>query len=89
MVHPDFRRRGIGSLLMERAEAAAIAAGRTLIVLDTREGDPSNDLYRSLGYIEAGRIPQYARSASGALDATVLYYKELSNDSIGFATPPS
>jgi ribosomal protein S18 acetylase RimI-like enzyme len=77
MVHPDFRRRGIGRLLMEQAEAAAIAAGRTLIVLDTREGDPSNALYLSLGYTEAGRIPHYALSASGTLDATVFYYKEL------------
>jgi ribosomal protein S18 acetylase RimI-like enzyme len=62
---------------MERVETAAIADNRTLIVLDTREGDPSNDLYRSLGYIEAGRIPHYARSATGTLDATVFYYKEL------------
>jgi ribosomal protein S18 acetylase RimI-like enzyme len=77
MVHPGFRRRGIGRLLMEQAEAAAIAADRTLIVLDTREGDPSNALYLSLGYIEAGRIPHYALSASGTLDATVIYYKEL------------
>jgi ribosomal protein S18 acetylase RimI-like enzyme len=77
MVHPDFRRRGIGRLLMEQAEAAAIAAGRTLIVLDTREGDPSNALYLSLGYIEAGRIPHYALSAAGSFDATVFYYKEL------------
>jgi ribosomal protein S18 acetylase RimI-like enzyme len=78
MVHPAFRRRGIGRLLMEQAEAAAIADGRTLIVLDTREGDPSNALYLSLGYIEAGRIPHYARSAAGTLDATIFYYKELS-----------
>ena len=77
MVHPDFRRRGIGRLLMERAEDAAIANNRTLIVLDTREGDPSNNLYLSLGYTEAGRIPHYARSASGTLDATVFYYREL------------
>jgi ribosomal protein S18 acetylase RimI-like enzyme len=77
MVHTDFRRRGLGRLLMEQAEAAAIADGRTLIVLDTREGDPSNALYLSLGYIEAGRIPHYARSANGSLDATVFYYKEL------------
>jgi ribosomal protein S18 acetylase RimI-like enzyme len=77
MVHPDFRRRGIGRFLMEYAEAAAIADGRTLLVLDTREGDPSNDLYLSFGFLEAGRIPHYARSASGELHATVFYYKEL------------
>jgi ribosomal protein S18 acetylase RimI-like enzyme len=77
MVHPDFRRQGIGRLLMDHAETVAIADERTLIVLDTRDGDPSNDLYRAIGYIEAGRIPSYARSATGALDGTVFYYKVL------------
>jgi acetyltransferase len=31
-------------------------------------------LYRSLGWTFAGAIPQYARSATGALDATAIYY---------------
>ncbi len=80
MVHPDFRRQGIGRLLMDHAETVAIADGRTLLVLDTRDGDPSNDLYRAIGYIEAGRIPHYARSSSGELDATVFYYKEIGDE---------
>ena len=77
MVHPDQRRQGIGRRLMERLEAVARADGRRLLVLDTRDGDPSNDLYRSLGYQEVGRIPRYARSADGRFEATVYYYKEL------------
>lgn len=77
MVQPSARRRGIGRRLMERLEAIAREEGRTLLVLDTREGDPSNELYRSLGWVEAGRIPRYARSANGELHATVFYYKEL------------
>ena len=77
MVHPDARRQGLGRLLMQHVEEVARREGRTLLVLDTREGDPSNDLYRSLGYVEAGRIPRYARSANGELDTSVMYYKEL------------
>lgn len=77
MVHPDHRRKGIAGLLMDRAEQDAQADGRLLVVLDTRAGDPSNSLYLSRGFIEAGRIPHYARSANGSLDATVFYYKEL------------
>ena len=77
MVHPDHRRRGIGRRLMQRLETVARDDGRWLLVLDTREGDPSNELYRSLGYHEVGRIPRYARSADGRLEATVFYYKEL------------
>lgn len=80
MVHPDARRQGIARSLMRAAEAAIRANGRSLIVLDTRVGDPSNTLYRRLGYVEAGRIPGYARSAAGTLDATVLYYRELPAD---------
>ena len=77
MVHPSARRRGLGLRLMEQLETLARQAGRTLLVLDTREGDPSNRLYRSLGYLEAGRIPRYARSANGELHTSVFYYKEL------------
>jgi ribosomal protein S18 acetylase RimI-like enzyme len=77
LVHPAFRRRGLARRLMAALEAAARADGRTLLVLDTRAGDPSNDLYRSLGYLEAGRVPRYARSADGSLAATVIYYKEV------------
>ncbi|MCA1029770.1 GNAT family N-acetyltransferase [Bacillus timonensis] len=75
MTHPQFRRHGIGRKLMDMAEESARKEGRTLIVLDTREGDPSNHLYRNLGYIQAGRIPQYATSANGERHATIFYYK--------------
>ena len=46
-------------------------------MLDTREGDPSNRLYKSLDYREVGKIPEYAISPNGALDATVIYYKSI------------
>lgn len=77
MVHPEHRRKGIAGLLMETAEHAAVAEGRGLIVLDTREGDPSNNLYQARGFVEAGRIPSFARNGDGGLDTTVIYYKIL------------
>jgi len=77
MVHRSARRRGIGRALMVEAARVAKAAGRTLLVLDTRHGDPSETLYRNLGYQAAGIIPRYARSASGELHATILMYLEL------------
>jgi GNAT superfamily N-acetyltransferase len=77
MVHPSEQRRGVARGLMERLETEARHLGRTLLVLDTRSGDVSGDLYRSLGYVEVGHIPRYARSSSGGLDATTLFYKEL------------
>jgi len=75
MTHPNFRRNGIGRSLMQKAEERAKQENRSLLVLDTREGDPSNRLYKSLDYQEAGKIPEYAISPNGSLDATVIYYK--------------
>ena len=77
MVETTYRRNGIAKLLMAAIEEIAKLAGRSLLVLDTRLGDHSNYLYRSMEYIEAGQIPKYAKSSNGNLDTTVFYYKEI------------
>jgi ribosomal protein S18 acetylase RimI-like enzyme len=77
MVASSARRRGIGRLLMEAAETEARRLGRTTLVLDTRQGDPSEALYRGMGWQPAGTIPRYARSADGTLHTTAFYYKLL------------
>lgn len=77
MVHTRWRRQGVGQRLMAAIEDAARSCGRTLLVLDTRQGDISEPLYQKMGYERAGSIPQYARSATGDLDATVMYYRLL------------
>jgi ribosomal protein S18 acetylase RimI-like enzyme len=77
MVHRRARRRGVGRALMRALEGHARRLGRTTLVLDTRQGDPSEALYKNLGWTFAGAIPAYARSATGALDATAYYYKLL------------
>lgn len=77
MTHPNFRRLGVAQSLMKAAEVAAKEDGRTLLVLDTRDGDPSNQLYAWLGYEFAGQIPNYAMSANGDTHPTNFYYKNL------------
>ena len=77
MVEPSRRRQGIGRALMRAIEAQARALGRTTLVLDTREGDPSEQFYQSLGYVRVGAIPQYVINEKGGKEATVVYYKLL------------
>ncbi|KAA0549117.1 GNAT family N-acetyltransferase [Bacillus sp. BGMRC 2118] len=79
MTHPAYRRYGIGRSLMEALENRAFLENRTLLVLDTRAGDPSNSLYTKLNYIRVGEIPKFAISDNGQLHSTVLYYKDLSS----------
>jgi acetyltransferase len=77
MVHTSYRKRGAGQALMNAIEQEARRMGRTTLILDTREGDPSERLYIKLGYTRAGTIPEYARSTDGSLHPTVFMYKLL------------
>jgi acetyltransferase len=81
MVHPSRRSLGIGMQLMHAIEREAEREGRTTLVLDTREGEPSERLYARAGFFRAGSIPNYARSADGSLHATVYMYKLLAEHS--------
>ena len=71
------RGRGLGTALMEAVHAASLARGRTLIILDTRRGDPAEALYRNLGYAELGVVPGFTRDARGVSHDTVFFYKHL------------
>ncbi|WP_034466172.1 N-acetyltransferase [Afipia sp. P52-10] len=78
LVHPTYRRRGIGRALMSEVERIALGLQRTLLTLDTVTGDKAEPLYLSLGYTLVGCIPNYARSAHGrGFDATSIMYKTL------------
>lgn len=79
LVHPEFRRRGLGRALMAALLQAAEAEGRSLITLDTRSGDPSQALYASCGFRVAGEIPGYALAPEGTArrDATTFMYLDL------------
>ena len=77
LVHRAVRRQGIAEQLMRKVEELARDRGRSLLVLDTRQGDDAELLYRKLGYTVAGVIPEYARSADGSLAGSVFYYKLL------------
>lgn len=78
LVHPNTRRLGIARALMLGIEVLARREGRGLLTLDTRTGDNAEPLYRDLGFIEVGVIPDYSIAPEGGrLDATTFMYKRL------------
>jgi GNAT superfamily N-acetyltransferase len=77
LVRKAWRRRGAARALMAAIESVAREAGRSLLVLDTMQGSTAEQMYRSLGWIEVGPIPDYAAWPDGRLGATVVFYKRL------------
>jgi GNAT superfamily N-acetyltransferase len=75
MVDPAERRRGIGRALMRRAEQAARAHGRQIVMLDTRAGSPAEALYRSESWQQLGRIPGLELNAARQACDTVFFWK--------------
>src|SRR5689334_22772515 len=71
------RRRGLATRLMAAAEAAAVAEGRRLLVLDTLLDNPAERLYLRLGWTSAGTLPHYALGPDGGMYATHFFYKLL------------
>jgi ribosomal protein S18 acetylase RimI-like enzyme len=70
------RRRGAGEALMRSAQEEAIAAGKTLLTLDTAS-DAAERLYERLGWKLVGTVPGYALWPQGGPVQTVFFYKEL------------
>lgn len=83
MVHRDARGRGLGRTLLATAEESAVAAGITLLHLDTETGSPAERLYGAAGWTRIGAIPDYAAAPDGVLRPTSIYYKHLT------APPPT
>ena len=78
LVHPKARRAGLARALMQALEEETRKRGKTLLVLDTRSGDPSQRLYESLGYQVAGSIPGFCKHPTEErFEATTYLFKAL------------
>jgi ribosomal-protein-alanine N-acetyltransferase len=68
-VHPDFRRHGIGRLLLEQVVEAARRQECVRVTLDVRHSNsPAQNLYRSFGFVTRGlRKGYYSDNGEDAL----------------------
>jgi [ribosomal protein S18]-alanine N-acetyltransferase len=72
-VDPQFRRRGIGRMLLDQFIDNARKQGASRIHLEVREGNPAVIMYRSAGFSLAGRRRKYYRGRfGGEFDALTL-----------------
>lgn len=76
IVHRRGRRRGVGAALLQAAEETALAAGRTLLVLDTASADAER-LYVRGGWVRVGVVPGFALMPDGAPCDTTYFYRQL------------
>lgn len=83
LVHRDYRRRGVGKLLLAALEAKARHLQLSLLTFDTVANSPAEAFYRNLGFTCIGYIPDYAMSPTGSLDATAIFYKRLDRSADG------
>jgi GNAT superfamily N-acetyltransferase len=77
LVHRRARCQGVGAQLLAAAERGALAAGKTLLVLDTVTGAAGERLYARQGWQRCGEIPQYALWPDGRPCATTIFFKFL------------
>ena len=80
LVHRRARRKGLGTALLQAAEATARECAKTLLVLDTASDDAER-LYERQGWVRVGVIPKYALLPDGGLCSTTLYYRDLGTQS--------
>lgn len=74
-VATDRRGQGVGRSIVTALHDAARQHGRSLILLNTRRGDPSETFYQGLGYQTVGVTPGYTTGPAGErFDNVTLFH---------------
>ncbi|GAC1537955.1 MAG: hypothetical protein NVS2B4_18030 [Ramlibacter sp.] len=77
LVHRRARRQGLGQRLLDAIDAHALAAGKTVLVLDTATGIDAERLYTRAGWQRVGSVPNFALMPDGRPCATTYFHKQL------------
>lgn len=73
VIAPDFRQRGIGRLLAQRAVVEALELGVAKLVVEVVAGqDRLHEMFTRLGFEQEGRLRRHVRSAGDTHDLLVL-----------------
>jgi GNAT superfamily N-acetyltransferase len=77
IVDPAHHRHHVGARLVDGVEALAAELGIDTLLLGTRDGPHHGRFYRSLGFVEYGRLPDATRLDDGTSYAELRFYKHL------------
>jgi GNAT superfamily N-acetyltransferase len=77
LVRRDARGDGHGRALMDALEAAAVADGRWLLLLDTQTSSHAEAVYERWGWQRIGVVPDHAATPDGVLEPTTFFRKTL------------
>ncbi len=75
LTRPGYQRRGVASMLLSTLEEYAKTLELRLLFLDTEEDSVGESFYRAKGWIECGRMPEFAVDMKGVLFTTIFFYK--------------
>jgi ribosomal-protein-alanine N-acetyltransferase len=79
-VAPPYRRGGLGWTMLERLAEQARGRGASRLLLEMRDGNPAESLYRRYGFEPIGRRPDYYRTPGGNRIDAVTFAKVLETD---------
>src|SRR5262245_43083969 len=77
LVAPGKRGQGVGRSLMAALHGVAWQQGRSLLILNARQGGPAVGFYKGLGYQEVGVVPGYTVGPAGERYDNVTLYQQL------------
>lgn len=79
VVNPAFQGMGIAKSLFNECKNVAVRKGLKLVTVSCRGGTPAEEVYKKLGFIEAGRIPNGIIESWGDMNTfdEIYFYQEL------------
>jgi ribosomal-protein-alanine N-acetyltransferase len=76
-IAPDWRRRGLGDILLQKTTFRAKERGICTILLEMRRNNPAEFLYRKHSFRQIGVRPKYYRAIDGSRIDAITFERKL------------